>query len=819
MQSFPFIIFVNANSNVCTVAFLDSIQNSVYRRIKMKKLLIFVLLFSSLLFLLSPFIYPSSSAATNPIWNEKKKLTVKSSTPSYPDILTGHEPLGPVTPKDTIYQIVTDRFYDGNPANNVPSGFDPTLFDDPDGDNIGNGEDLKLYQGGDFQGIIDKIPYLKKMGITAVWISAPYGNRDTEILDYQPDGTIDRWTSFHGYHARNYFTTNKHFGTMRDFIRLKDALHENGIKLIIDFVSNHSSRWQNPTLNFAPEDGKLYEPDKDENGNYVFDENGEPLDYNGDGKVENLLADPHNDTLGFFHGLGDRGNDTTRFGYRHKDLGSLADYSHENEIVVEHLEKAAIFWKSLGIDGFRHDATLHMNPAFVKGLKDAIDSADGGPVTHFGEFFIGRPDPKYEEYRTFPDRTGVNNLDFEYFRSITNTFGHFSESMQDFGDMMLKTNGDYIYENQAVTFLDNHDVTRFRFIQPNDKPYHAALAVLMTSRGTPCIYYGTEQYLMPEDASDISGRMFMQTSSDFSENTVAYKIIQKLANLRKNNEAIAYGTTEVLYSTRDVLVFKRQFFEKQVIVAVNRQPDQTFIVPELITSLPTGTYYDELAGLLSGSSIEVYNKGGQNIIPSFTLEGGEVNVWSYNPKLDEDTPKIGDVVSTMGRAGNKVYIYGTGLGGDVDVKFGSTSAHVLSNSNEIIEAIVPNTTPGIQNITVTKNSVTSNPFRYHVLSDDQVQVIFHINAHTNWGENIHIVGDIPELGNWDPDLATEAMLNPNYPHWFLPVSVPKGTTFEFKFIKKDTNGNVIWESGTNRIFTSPEKSTGTVDTPVYNWRN
>ncbi|GAK10528.1 alpha-amylase family glycosyl hydrolase [Geomicrobium sp. JCM 19039] len=98
--------------------------------------------------------------------------------------------LGPVTSRDTIYQIVTDRFVDGNSNNNVPEGFDPTLFD-------GTGEDLKLYQGGDFAGIVEKIPYLKEMGITAVWISAPYSNRDTEILDYQSDGSIDRWTSFH----------------------------------------------------------------------------------------------------------------------------------------------------------------------------------------------------------------------------------------------------------------------------------------------------------------------------------------------------------------------------------------------------------------------------------------------------------------------------------------------------------------------------------------------------------------------------------------------------------------------------------------------
>ena len=104
--------------------------------------------------------------------------------------------LGSVTSKDVVYQIITERFYDADPTNNVPAGFDPTLFD-------GTGDDLKLYQGGDWAGIIDKIPYLKGMGVTAVWISAPYENRDTEILDYKADGSYDRWTSFRGYHVRN----------------------------------------------------------------------------------------------------------------------------------------------------------------------------------------------------------------------------------------------------------------------------------------------------------------------------------------------------------------------------------------------------------------------------------------------------------------------------------------------------------------------------------------------------------------------------------------------------------------------------------------
>lgn len=717
--------------------------------------------------------------------------------------------LGPVTSKDVIYQIITDRFYDGDTSNNVPDGFDATLYD-------GTGDDLKLYQGGDWAGIIEKIPYLKGMGVTAVWISAPYENRDTEIIDYQSDGSYDRWTSFHGYHVRNYFATNKHFGTLNEFKELRDALHENGIKLIIDFVTNHTSREMNPTAGNIPEDGKLYEPDRKEDGSFAFDENGEPYDYNGDGLVENLIADPQNDTNGWFHGLGDRGDDSSRFGYRYKDLGSLADFSQENGEVAEYLEEATLFWANMGINGIRHDATLHMDAAFAKGLKDAVDSSN--TITQFGEFFIGRPDPKYDEYVYFPKQTGINNLDFEYYRAASTTFGDFSTTMSDFGNMMEYTQEDYDYENQTVTFLDNHDVSRFGYTQRSQKTYNAALATLLTSRGIPNIYYGTEQYIVPADGSDVAGRIFMQTDSAFDTTTTAYQLIGELSDLRQDNDALAYGTTVIRYSSDDVLVYERQFYDDVVLVAVNRQPDASFTIDGVETMLPAGEYSDYLNGMLDGSSITVSSGAEINNSSSFTLPGGAVCVWQYDSSAS--APQIGNVISTMGRAGNKVYIYGDGLDGNVTVNFGDTPATVIENSaTEIVTTVPENATPGYNDITVTKDGATSNSFTYNVLSGDQNQVIFHVQAETNNGENIYIVGNIPELGNWDPDNCTEALLNPNYPEWFLPVSVPAGTQIEFKFIKKDSTGAITWESGENRVITSSPDSAGSVDTELYYWRN
>lgn len=615
---------------------------------------------------------------------------------------------------------------------------------------------------------------------------------------------------------RNYFATNKHFGTLNEFKELRDALHENGIKLIIDFVTNHTSREMNPTAGNIPEDGKLYEPDRKEDGSFAFDENGEPYDYNGDGLVENLIADPQNDTNGWFHGLGDRGDDSSRFGYRYKDLGSLADFSQENGDVAQYLEEATLFWANMGINGIRHDATLHMDAAFAKGLKDAVDS--GNTITQFGEFFIGRPDPKYDEYVYFPKQTGINNLDFEYYRAASTTFGDFSTTMSDFGNMMEYTQEDYDYENQTVTFLDNHDVSRFGYTQRSQKTYNAALATLLTSRGIPNIYYGTEQYIVPADGSDVAGRIFMQTDSAFDTTTTAYQLIGELSDLRQDNDALAYGTTVIRYSSDDVLVYERQFYDDVVLVAVNRQPDASFTIDGVETMLPAGEYSDYLNGMLEGSSITVSSGTGINNSSSFTLPGGAVCVWQYDSSAS--APQIGNVISTMGRAGNKVYIYGDGLDGNVTVNFGDTPATVIKNSvTEIVTTVPENATPGYNDITITKDGATSNSFTYNVLSGDQNQVIFHVQAETNYGENIYIVGNIPELGNWDPDNCTEALLNPNYPEWFLPVSVPAGTQIEFKFIKKDSTGAITWESGENRVITSSSDSAGSIDTELYYWQN
>lgn len=113
---------------------------------------------------------------------------------------------------DTIYQIVTDRFFDGDSSNN-PTG---DIFDT---------NDLRKYHGGDWAGITQKINdgYLTGMGITAIWISSPVEN----ITTIDPSNNS---AAYHGYWARDYFQTNEYFGSVADFTELISTAHRNGIK-------------------------------------------------------------------------------------------------------------------------------------------------------------------------------------------------------------------------------------------------------------------------------------------------------------------------------------------------------------------------------------------------------------------------------------------------------------------------------------------------------------------------------------------------------------------------------------------------------------
>ncbi|SES83962.1 alpha-amylase family glycosyl hydrolase [Anaerobranca gottschalkii] len=665
---------------------------------------------------------------------------------------------------DVIYQIVTDRFLDGDKYNNPTC---ENLYSE-------DGADLRKYLGGDWRGIIQKIEdgYLPDMGISAIWISSPVEN----IYAVHPQFG----TSYHGYWARDFKRNNPFFGDLNDFRELIAVANEHDIKVIIDFAPNHTSPAEVNNPNYA-EDGNLYN-----NGEFV--------------------ASYSNDLNEIFYHFG--GTDFSTYEDSiYRNLFDLAGLNLNNNFVDQYLRDSIKFWLDLGVDGIRVDAVKHMPLGWQKSFVDTIYNHK--PVFVFGEWYLGKDeyDPNYYH---FANNSGMSLLDFEFAQTTRSVFRNHEKNMFDLYDMLKNTENNYERVVDQVTFIDNHDMDRFHYDGATKRNVEIGLAFLLTSRGVPTIYYGTEQYLTGN--GDPYNRKPM---SSFDQNTKAYKIIQKLAPLRKSNPALAYGTTQERWLNNDVIIYERKFGNNIVLVAINRNLSQSYSITGLNTKLPEGYYYDELDGLLSGKSITVNPDGSVN---QFIINPGEVSIWQFAGETI--TPLIGQVGPIMGQVGNKVTISGVGFGDKKGtVNFGEIDATIISWTNSVIQIEIPSVPAGNYEITVSsEGGEKSNSYNFEVLTNKQIPVRFVVNnAYTSWGQNVYLVGNVHELGNWDPNRAIGPFFNQvvyQYPTWYLDISVPADTTLEFKFIKIDESGNVIWQSGLNRVYTTPEKGT---DTIYFEW--
>ena len=127
-----------------------------------------------------------------------------------------------------MYLIMIDRFSDGDPANNDP----------PQSRGIYDRKNKFYYHGGDLQGVIDRLPYLKDLGVTAVWLTPWYDNYDQpNQIEFKEDKPS---TGFHGYNPQDFYAVEEHFGTLAKLQELVEAAHRSGIKIIQDQVVNHT---------------------------------------------------------------------------------------------------------------------------------------------------------------------------------------------------------------------------------------------------------------------------------------------------------------------------------------------------------------------------------------------------------------------------------------------------------------------------------------------------------------------------------------------------------------------------------------------------
>ncbi|HLA77545.1 MAG TPA: alpha-amylase family glycosyl hydrolase [Vicinamibacteria bacterium] len=676
--------------------------------------------------------------------------------------------------REVIYQIVTDRFFNGSAANDDPPQ-SPGLFD-------ASRTNWRLYWGGDLEGIRQKIAYLKGMGVTAIWISPPVDNLNVNI----PDGGGGAQAPYHGYHPRDFKRIEEHFGDTSNswapYENLIATAHANGIKVIVDWVPNHTSSGD------AGEFGALYD-----DGTY--------------------LADYGFDPSGYFHHNTNISDWNDRYQVQYYSLFGLADLNPESAPVDAYLKSAAQLFAAHGTDGFRIDAPKHATWGWQQSMVNNMFGS--APSFVFGEWFQhGTSDTLYRDSVKFANKSGMSLLDFPLNTQIRSVFGS-SGSFRDLDATMAQENADFTWKEDQVAFVDNHDMARFLTLNNNSTRLHQALAFILTSRGIPCIYYGTEQYLHDDTGGggDPYNRPMM---ASWSTSTTGYTLIKKLSDLRRSNNAIPYGSWRQRWLNDDVYIYERQFYSDVVLVAINKSQTASYNITGLLTALPAGTYADYLTGLLGGLSITVTSgSGGNNPVTAFNLGPGRVSVWRR--AVTSSTPQVGSIGPTVGQAGTRVTIAGEGFGVSTgSVWFGSAAATVNSWSTTSVTFTVPSVANGSHNVVLKNSSGTSaNSIGFTVLTARLIPVTFTVyNAiGTSMGDHIFLTGNTVELGQWSTTWngAVGPMLTPEYPDWFINASMPAGQTIQFKFIKIASDGSVTWENGANHTYTVPASGVGYVN--------
>ncbi len=481
--------------------------------------------------------------------------------------------------QETIYFIVVDRFADGDLSNN--EGPNPELFDP-------TRQDWGKYWGGDLQGVIDKLDYLKDMGVTAIWLTPLFEQIESLFIES---------AAIHGYWARDFKRINPRFiganeetslnktqdSRSTTFDRLIEEMHKRNIKLILDVVCNHS----NPDINGVK--GELYD----------------------DGVK---IADFNNDKQKWYHHYGPIQDWEDEWQVQNCEVSGLATFNENNTNYRAYIKAAIKQWLDRGVDALRIDTVKHMPIWFWQEFNADIQTYRPD-VFIFGEWIYSHP--LNERSVDYANNSGMTLLDFGLCTAIREGLALGYEGGFHLIDEIFQLDHLYDRATELVTFIDNHDMPRFQTLNSDPDLLKLAISLIMTSRGIPCIYYGTEQYLHDDtDGGEDPYNRPMMTNWD---QTDLYWCIRLLSGLRRLNPAIALGSYSNRYLTPECFSYVRSYGDCSCFVAMNR--GEPTALQGIETDLPDG----EHTCIVTRRKFEVQ----QGRIDSLGLDRFEVIVLSH----------------------------------------------------------------------------------------------------------------------------------------------------------------------------------------------
>ncbi len=483
---------------------------------------------------------------------------------------------------DVIYFLMPDRFADGDPSNNDPAR-SKGLYDRSKG---------RSYHGGDLQGVIDKLSYIRSLGATAIWTTPVYDNNDKPDTKEVYDG---QWTTgYHGYGAIDLYGVDEHLGDLgkvKEFVR---KAHAQGMVVIQDQVVNHT-------------------------GPYHVWANDPPTPTWFNGTVEKHI--PNNWQK--WTAMNPRASwQTQRSNIEGWFIDILPDLNQNDPEVERYLVQNSLWWiAQTGFDAIRMDTLPHVPRSFWQKWTAAI-KREFPKVNVLGELFDSDPAllAYFQGGRKGHDGidTGLDTVyDFGLFYPIRNAFGQ-GRQIREISQMYAR---DWLYPKPSalVTFLGVHDMPRF-MNEPGATREGLKLAqtLLMTSRGTPLLYYGDEIAMPgggdPDNRRDFPGGFPGDTRNAFTpqgrtaEENDVWNYVAKLGALRKELEPLRRGRSLDLFDAEQQMAFARYTEKAAVIVAFNndsKPAELSFSVAELKMLPAKGVLTDRL-----GKTGDIINENG-----------------------------------------------------------------------------------------------------------------------------------------------------------------------------------------------------------------
>ena len=467
--------------------------------------------------------------------NGKKSMTVKYELKQR----DGIQPT-PFTSSDILYLIMPDRFADGDISNN---DVEELTFHEPVNRNNPNGR-----HGGDLKGIENHLGYIDSLGMTAIWLNPVLEND-------MPGG------SYHGYATTDYYKVDPRLGTNEEYAALIKKTHDRGMKVVMDMIFNHSGS-EHPWMHDMPSKDWYNHPD---------------------GK---LMTDFHLSTV----------NDPYASDYDYERtvrgwfVSSMPDLNQNNPHVMKYLIQNSIWWIEYSkIDGIRMDTYPYaeMEP-MAQWIKDVqmeypdynivgecwYNDVAGTAFWQGGNCLSAKGNPELPTVMDFPTMVIANSSfhgDTQYGKGLNEIYNRLSL--------------DYLYANKqkVLTFLDNHDTDRFLREKPSNlASWKQGIAFLLTTRGIPQIYYGTELLMFGSKKRtdgdirlDVPGGFPGDSHNEFTPEgrsalqNEAYNFLSRIAQWRKGNDVIARGSLKHFMPDNGMYVYERSLDDKRVIVIMN----------------------------------------------------------------------------------------------------------------------------------------------------------------------------------------------------------------------------------------------------------